>query len=172
MKKNLKFFLMGASAVIAGFFAYALLKDRPEDAEDDIITEPAADTTSPKASGEHHISQEFIEHRREFYWKRAAERAASPTISEDSQPSFAVPLEDSTPTNPVKEADGQGVPMQEPKKSLSPEPNDETSTDFLNDEDHTFVADDEIISAEADKGGSVAEWSVESENQEESEEEH
>lgn len=102
MKKNLKYFLVGTGAVVAGFFAYALLKDRRED---DVIAEPAEDTTSQRASSEQHISQEYIERRRELYRKRAAERAVAATISEDSQVSSAISREDSTQATQETPAD-------------------------------------------------------------------
>ena len=102
MKKNLKYFLVGTGAGVAGFFAYALLKDRRED---DVIAEPAEDTTSQRASSEQHISQEYIERRRELYRKRAAERAVAATISEDSQVSSAISREDSTQATQETPAD-------------------------------------------------------------------
>lgn len=94
MKKKFKYFLMGAGTVVAGFFAYAWLKDQPKTRPaDDIIGEPSVDTIPPGASTEQNISQEYIEHRRELYRKRAAQRAASPAVAEDSSASPVVARE-------------------------------------------------------------------------------
>ena len=94
MKKKFKYFLLGAGTVVAGFFAYAWLKDQPKTRPvDDIIGEPSADTIPQGASAEQNVSQEYIEHRRELYRKRAAQRAASPAVAEDSSASPVVACE-------------------------------------------------------------------------------
>ena len=94
MKKKFKYFLLGAGTVVAGFFAYAWLKDQPKTRPvDDIIGESSADTIPQGASAEQNVSQEYIEHRRELYRKRAAQRAASPAVAEDSSASPVVACE-------------------------------------------------------------------------------
>lgn len=168
MKKNLKYFLVGAGAVVAGFFAYELLKDRPED---DIIAEPAEDTVPQRASSEQHISQEYIERRRELYRKRAAERAVAATTSEDSLVSSAISREDSTqatqetPKEKVVNPDGS---TQYPNGNIDSDADGETPADFPEDGDSapTGASSEGTSSDGTDKSADVGEVSPESEGQE------
>lgn len=78
--KKITYFLMGAGAVVAGFFAYALLSDSPRPSKE-APQDPPADPTPPRYS-----SQDYVAHRREFFQKRAAERAAAESTEEASVP--------------------------------------------------------------------------------------
>lgn len=81
--KKFTYFLMGAGAVVAGFFAYALLSDSPRPSKETPQSpqDPPADPMPPRYS-----SQDYVVHRREFFQKRAAERAAAESTEEPSVP--------------------------------------------------------------------------------------
>ena len=81
--KKITYFLMGAGAVVAGFFAYALLSDSPRPSKETTQSpqDPQADPTPPRYS-----SQDYVAHRREFFQKRAAERAAAGSTEETGVP--------------------------------------------------------------------------------------
>lgn len=81
--KKITYFLMGAGAVVAGFFAYALLSDSPRPGKETTQTphDPPIDPTPPRYS-----SQDYVAHRREFLQKRAAERAAAESTEEPGVP--------------------------------------------------------------------------------------
>ena len=66
--KKITYFLMGAGAVVAGFFAYALLSDSPRPSKETTQTpqDPPIDPMPPRYS-----SQDYVAHRREFFQKRA-----------------------------------------------------------------------------------------------------
>ena len=87
--KKITYFLMGAGAVVAGFFAYALLSDSPRPSKETPQSpqDPPADPTPPRYS-----SQDYVAHRREFFQKRAAERAAAESTE---KPSFTTSVADS-----------------------------------------------------------------------------
>ena len=92
--KKVTYFLIGAVAGVAGFFAYALLSDSPRPSKEATQTpqDPPADPTPPRYS-----SQDYVAHRREFFQKRAAERATAESTEEPS-----VPHPDPRPANPVQ----------------------------------------------------------------------
>lgn len=168
MKKNLKFFLVGAGAVVAGFFAYALLKDR---SEDDIIAKSAEDITPPRTSSERHISQEYIERRRELYRKRAAERAVAATTSEDSQVSSAISREDSTQATQEISKEKAAAPdgsTQYPNGNIDSDADSETPADCPEDGDSapTGASSEGTSSDGTGKSADVGEVSPESEGQE------
>lgn len=174
MKKNWKYFLMGAGAVVAGFFAYAWLKDRQED---DTIAEPAEDTTPPEPSDAHHFDQAYIDHRREIFRERAAEREVSPTASGDSPAPPAASHEDppqEAQRAPVEKTDVPGDSTQEPKGNIDPDTNNETSADCPEDGGSTpaETADEEASPDETDKADEGDEDPNEDEGQEESDEDH
>lgn len=81
--KKITYFLMGAGAVVAGFFAYALLSDSPRPSKEATQTpqDPPADPTPPRYS-----SQDYVAHRREFLQKRAAQREAAELTEEPDVP--------------------------------------------------------------------------------------
>lgn len=154
MKKNLKYFLMGAGTVVAGFFAYALFKDQPKD---DIAAEPATNTTPSGSSAAHRPSQEYVDHRREAFRARAAQRTASPVISEDA---------------PAENAEEQEGPVQSSEDGTAPAPKDNAPADSPETEACTPVeaSGEDVISNRADLCEGTDEGTEESENQEESEE--
>lgn len=120
MKKKIKYFLLGAGSVVAGFFAYALLSDRPSASSTDTSENtqvPPVDAGAPR-----HSNQEYVDRRREFIRERATAaraaaaasdltRAASDTpLAESKMPNDAIPHEE----NPAAErAEGQSSPEQE-----------------------------------------------------------
>ena len=141
--KKITYFLMGAGAVVAGFFAYALLSDSPRPSKEATQTpqDPPADPTPPRYS-----SQDYVAHRREFFQKRAAERAAAGSTEElsishpASQP--AAPAQGTSADGATDQAgDAEGIP---PAQGERPAP--ETSEPEAEPED----------SAEAE-GGEAAE---------------
>ena len=81
--KKVTYFLIGAVAGVAGFFAYALLSDSPMPSKEATQTpqDPPANPTPPRYS-----SQDYVAHRREFFQKRAAERAAAESTEEPGVP--------------------------------------------------------------------------------------
>lgn len=83
MKKKMKYFLLGAGTVVAGFLAYAFLSDSQMSCKEtsQAPQDPPADPPSPRCS-----SQDYVAHRREFMQKRAAERAATESTEEPSVP--------------------------------------------------------------------------------------
>ena len=177
MKKKFKYFLMGAGTVVAGFFAYAWLKDQPKTRPaDDISGEPSADTIPPGASAEQNISQ-YIEHRRELYRKRAAQRAASPAVAEDSPAPPAASHEDppqEAQRAPVEKTDVPDGSAQAPNENIEPDPNDEMPADCHEDGSSTpaGTADEETSPDETDKADEADEDPNEDEGQEESDEYH
>ena len=141
--KKITYFLMGAGAVVAGFFAYALLSDSPRPSKETPQSpqDPPADPTPPRYS-----SQDYVAHRREFFQKRAAERAAAGSTEElsvshpASQP--AAPAQGTSADGATDQAgDAEGIP---PAQGERPAP--ETSEPEAEPED----------SAEAE-GGEAAE---------------
>lgn len=118
MKKNWKYFLMGAGAVVAGFFAYALLKDRPED---DIIAEPASDWSPITPSSEHHNSTDYVARRREILKQQPSMQTSNAPDTEKATPT-PVPVDEITVSkksvfpSPPDETDGSLSPGQEPHK--------------------------------------------------------
>ena len=81
--KKFTYFLMGAGAVVAGFFAYVLLSDSPRPSKEttQVPQDPPIDPMPPRYS-----SQDYVAHRREFFQKRAAERAAAESTEELNVP--------------------------------------------------------------------------------------
>lgn len=154
MKKNFKYFLMGAGAVVAGFFAYALFKDQPKE---DIVAEPAADTTSPIPSAAHRSSQEYVDHRREVLRAQTAQQAVSPVISGDA---------------PAENAEEREVPVQSSGDGMNPAPKNNASADCPETEACTPVeaSREDAISDKADLYEGTDGGTEERENQEESEE--
>lgn len=129
MNKSWKYFLVGAGAVVAGFFAYALLKDRPED---DILAEPAADTTPPQSSAGHHFDPEYIEHRREVTRRRTAERTVPPTAAGDAPASPVTSGADPAREKqevPVEQTEVQDVSLTVPEENPTSVLNDGASAD-------------------------------------------
>ena len=102
--KKITYFLMGAGAVVAGFFAYALLSDSPRPSKEatQIPQDPPIDPTPPRYS-----SQDYVAHRREFFQKRAAERAAAESTEE---PSVSHPA--SQPADPAQGTSADGAADQ------------------------------------------------------------
>lgn len=154
MKKNFKYFLMGAGAVVAGFFAYALFKDQPKE---DIVAEPATNTTPSGSSAVHRSSQEYVDHRREAFRAQAAQRAVSPVISGDA---------------PAENAEEREVPVQSSGDGMNPAPKNNASADCPETEACTPVeaSGESAISDRADLCEGTDEGTKERENQEESEE--
>ena len=141
--KKITYFLMGAGAVVAGFFAYALLSDSPRPSKETPQSpqDPPADPTPPRYSG-----QDYVAHRREFFQKRAAERAAAESTEKPSfshpAPQLADPAQGTSADGAADQAgDAEGIP---PAQEERPAP--ETSEPEAEPED----------SAEAE-GGEVAE---------------
>lgn len=133
MKRKMKYFLMGAGAVVAGFFAYALLKDEPistVDAyqEDKDIPANMAATQQPK--------QEYINHKREVLRERAAARTAAAAAA-DSASDFtcerAVDSAEETPPidteTPVSKTDGSESSMQDQQDTTGQSEKAEDNTD-------------------------------------------
>ena len=110
--KKITYFLMGAGAVVAGFFAYALLSDSPRPSKEttQVPQDPPADPTPPRYS-----SQDYVAHRREFFQKRAAERAAAESTEEASvphpAPQSADPAQKTSADGAADQAgDAEGIP--------------------------------------------------------------
>lgn len=147
MKRNLKYFLLGAGAVVAGFFAYALFKDQTEDA---IPVQPSTDTTPPRNSAENHLSPESIERRRELYRRRAAERAAS---SAPVQEDLSQTNQESTAEKP----EVQEAAAQEPKAVIVSVPTEEAHADCSGDSVSVENADSSVPGKEDGSGEETSE---------------
>lgn len=74
--KKIMYFMMGAGTVVAGFLAYALLRDSPESCRE----APQAPQDTPAAPAPPRCSsQDYVVRRREFMQRRAAERTTVTT---------------------------------------------------------------------------------------------
>lgn len=157
MKKSWKYFLVGAGAVVAGFFAYALFKDRPED---DTLAEPATDTTPPRTSSESHISPEFIERRRELYRRRAAERTASSASAQEDLPQ-------ANQESPAEKPEGQETADQEPKPVIAgPIPMEEAPADCSEDSVSVDGTGSDVPGKESGSGEEAGENGCQDEHEE------
>lgn len=91
MKKEMQYFLMGAGAVIAGFFTYALLSDNP--------ASPGSAAAEETHSADSHIPpsarEDYVARRRELLSKKAVDRtaAAEPTKPLDGSPTELQPAD-------------------------------------------------------------------------------
>lgn len=118
MKKEMQYFLMGAGAVIAGFFTYALLSDNP--------ASPGSAAAEETHSADSHIPpsarEDYVARRRELLSKKAVDRtaaAAEPTKPLDGSPTELQPAdlaqEPAVSRGPEQDGDfgGSSSPTQE-----------------------------------------------------------
>lgn len=126
--KKFTYFLMGAGTVVAGFFAYALLSDSPRPSKETPQSpqDPPADPTPPRYS-----SQDYVAHRREFFQKRAAERAAAESTEKPSfshpAPQLADPAQGTSADGATDQAgDAEGIPPAQGERPV-PETSEPTA---------------------------------------------
>lgn len=142
--KKITYFLMGAGAVVAGFFAYALLSDNPRPSKEttQVPQDPPTGPVPPR-----YTSQDYVAHRREFMQKRAAERAAAGSTEEPSVPHPA----------PQPAAPAQGPSVDEAANQVE----DAHESIPLTQEEHPAPEAPEPVSASEDfteaEGGEAAE---------------